>query len=285
MTRFTGLLLAAAALVWAAAAPASARPLQDVEDSGRLIVVLYYNNAPFSWEDKDTGEPKGIEVDLARAIAKEMGLKPHILIRMAGETSDDDVRSNIWQGPRTGGLKGDVMFHVPIDREFVARNQQAMLSNPYHHEQIVVAVHPDLVDVSEGLDAFASRKIAVRFSTAGHYLLMFAKDGAYKTNVAPYSKFDDAVTAFKAREVTALMGTRSDIEAALSGSGLEVAYIEPEFPETLVGAWNIGTAVHTDGRDVGYAVGRVLRKLATSGEMAEIFARYGVTHTPPPVRR
>lgn len=285
MIRSTAFGLAAAALVWAAAVPASARPLDDVKASGRLIVALYYDNAPFSWEDPKTGQAKGIEADLARAVAKELGLEAQILVRMAGESSDDDVRSNIWQGPRTGGLKADIMFHVPIDREFVARNQEAMLSNPYHHEQIVVAVHPDLVDVADGLAAFAKQKIAVRFSTAGHYLLTFADGGAYKTNVSPYFEFTDAVKAFKAREVAALMGTRSDIEAALAGSGIETASMEPTFPDTLIGAWNVGTAVHTDGRDVGYAVGRILSQMRTSGEMARIFASHGVTHVPPPVRR
>lgn len=249
-----------------------------------MLIVLYGDNAPFSWEDKD-GAPKGIEVDLARAVAKELGLEAQILIRMAGESSDDDVRSNIWQGPRTGGPKGDVMFHVPVDRAFVARNQEAMISNPYFHERIVVAVHPDLIDPALGLEAFRSNKIAVRFSTAGHYLLAFANKGAYKTNVVPYFKFPDAVAAFTAREVPALMGTRSDIEAGLAGSGVEVKYFEPEFPSTLIGSWNVGTAVHVDGRDIGYSIGRILKKLTDSGEMAKIFESYGVTYTPPPVLR
>lgn len=268
-----------------AAATTPARKLDDVKESGVLNAVVYYDNPPYSWEDPKTGEGRGIEADLARAVAREMGLKLNLLVRIAGESADDDVRSNIWQGPRTGGLKGDVMFHVPTDREFIGRNQMAAISNPYHHEQFVIAVHPDLVTDTSSLDAFKTQKVSVRFSNAGHYFLAFTMDGQLKTNVSPYMQFNDAVDVFKKREVAGLMGPRGDVEAALTGSGLDVEYITPEFPATLVSAWNVGTAVHTDARDVGYAVGRALKKLEASGEMAKIFKKHGVTRVAPPTRR
>ncbi|MEO1281465.1 MAG: transporter substrate-binding domain-containing protein [Pseudomonadota bacterium] len=276
--------MAAVALLGLVAASTPARKLEDVEASGVLRVVVYYDNRPFSWEDPKTGEARGIEADLARAVARELGLKPKMLIRIAGESADDDVRSNIWQGPRTGGLKGDVMFHVPTDREFIARNQLAAISNPYHHEQIVIAVRTDMVDAPK-LETFETEKVAVQFSTAGHYFLAFARDGKLKTNVSPYIKFDDAADVFFKKEAAGLMGPRSEIEAVLNGKGIDVKFITPEFPETLIGAWNVGIAVHTDGRDVGYAVGRALRKIRGSGEMEKIFNAYGVAYVPPPVRR
>ncbi|MEL7048600.1 MAG: ABC transporter substrate-binding protein, partial [Pseudomonadota bacterium] len=88
---------AAIALVGLVAATTPARKLEDVEASGVLRAVVYYDNKPFSWEDPETGEGKGIEVELARAIAREMKVDLKLLIRIAGESADDDVRSNIWQ--------------------------------------------------------------------------------------------------------------------------------------------------------------------------------------------
>jgi hypothetical protein len=36
-------------------------------------------------------------------------------------------------------------------------------------------------------------------------------------------------------------------------------------------------------RDLGYAIGAALEKLQKSGEIARIFAGYGVTHVEPPI--
>ncbi|MEL7049759.1 MAG: ABC transporter substrate-binding protein, partial [Pseudomonadota bacterium] len=81
------------------------------------------------------------------------------------------------------------------------------------------------------------------------------------------------------------MGPRSEVQAALVGQGVDATFFAPEFPESLIGAWNVGIAVHSDGRDIGYAVGRALRKIRASGEMEKIFKSYGVDLVPPPVRR
>jgi len=79
---------------------AGARPLDEVKEAGELRVIVYTDAKPFSWEDGD--KVVGINADLGRAIAKQLGVKPKIIARGAGEEVDDDIRSNIWQGPRTG---------------------------------------------------------------------------------------------------------------------------------------------------------------------------------------
>ncbi len=261
---------------------ALARPLDDVIASGVLRVVVYEFNPPYSWTD-ETSNVRGIDADIARAIADKMGLKAEIIARIAGEEVDDDLRSNIWQGPRTGGLVGDVMMHVPMEKAFIARNTQVGISNAYHHEKVVLAVHPDMVDVRAGLGAFRNAKIAVQFATAAHYYVMFADEGAYKANVNPYRKFSGAVTSFLARENAGLLGPRSEVEAALKDEESEVQIIAPQYDTELRMAWTIGMAVREDSRDTGYAVGKALREIEASGELDAIFVKYGVTRVPPPV--
>jgi polar amino acid transport system substrate-binding protein len=259
---------------------AKARPLDDVIATGVLNVIVYRDNKPYSWET-DGGEVKGIDADLARAIAGELKVKANVIARSAGEEVDDDIRSNIWQGPRTGGIKGDVMMHVPLDPELIARNNLAALSNPYYHEETVIAVDP-VKTAGKGIDAFKSMKVAVRFSNAAHYFLAFANDGAYRENVSPWMKFDDAAAYFIEGKAAGLAGPRSEVEAALSGSGVKVEYIVPDIPDTLRSRWNVGTAVNLDSRDLGYAIGRALRKLAEAGEVARIFEKHGASYVPPP---
>ncbi len=261
---------------------AGARPLDDVVESGILRVIVYDDFSPFSWTEAD-GTIKGIDADIARAIAAKMGLKPDIIARIAGEEVDDDLRSNIWQGPRTGGAVGDFMMHVPIEKEFIARNNLVGISNAYHHEQVVLAIHPDMVDVAAELKAFRNAKLAVQFASSAHYFVMFADDEAYKTNVNPYIKMKDAMESFLARTNAGIIGPRSEIEALLADKRDVVKILEPKFDTDLRMAWTIGTAVRQDSRDTGYAIGKTMRDLEASGELSKIFSSYGVTRVPPPV--
>ncbi len=80
----------------------AARPLDEVVGSGILRVIAYLDNAPFSWDDN--GAPKGIDVDIAKAIANELGVKPEIIIRMPGEKGDDDLRVNVCHLIGIGGF-------------------------------------------------------------------------------------------------------------------------------------------------------------------------------------
>lgn len=268
------------------ALPADARPLDDVKSSKVLHVILYEDNAPFSWTDAD-GSVKGVDADVARAIAGRLGVKANLILRHAGEEVDDDLRSNIWQGPRTGGLAGDVMLHVPMEKAFIARNPLVQISNAYYHERIVLAVHKDMIgsaaDAKAGLAPFRSAKLAVHFATAAHYYAMFADGGAYKTNINPYRKFATAAEKFLSRENAGLLGRRAEIEAAIMGKDGGVVILEPEYDTELRMAWTIGMAVKEDSRDTGYAIGNALNALTEAGELKAIFARHGLTLVPPPV--
>lgn len=283
---FTACALFAAALC-VATAPAVARPLDDVKSSKVLHVILYEDNAPFSWTDTD-GTVKGADADVARAIAGKLGVRANLVMRYAGEEVDDDLRSNIWQGPRTGGLAGDVMLHVPMEKAFIARNPLVQISNAYYHEKIVLAVHTDMLggapDAKAGLTPFKSAKLAVQFATVAHYYAMFADGGAYKTSINPYLKFKTAVEKFLARDNAGLLGRRAEIEAAMAGKKAGgIAILEPQFDTELRMAWTIGMAVKEDSRDTGYAIGNALRELTAAGELDAIFARNGLTLVPPPV--
>jgi len=261
----------------------SARPLDDVLTSKVLNVVVYDDLAPYSWEQD--GVAKGIDADIGRAIARELGVEPNILVRPPGEEVDDDLRSNIWQGPRFGGTIGDVMMHIPVDRDLAARNNLVAISNPYFHERIALATHPDLVGEDEGFDAFRTKKIAVQFSTSAHYYLAFALNGTIRKNVHPYKKLSDAAATFLSRDSAGLMAPRGELEAALLGHTDKVRITEPELVTDLKTSWNVGTAVKEDSRDLGYAIGGALDQLRQSGGLKEIFAKHGLTYVAPAVRR
>jgi polar amino acid transport system substrate-binding protein len=280
MRAATVLRAALALLALAIAGSATARPLDEVTGSGTLRVVAYLDNKPFSWE-AENGEARGIDVDLARAIASELGVKAEVVLRMQGEKADDDLRGNVWRGPLTGGGVGDIMMHVPIDREFSARNSEAVIGNPYFEERVAVAVDAARIPEIPSFDLFKSEKIAVQLGTVADYFLMTHADGALIENVNHYVKPPDGAKLFANGDIPALMGVRSHIEGLLHEAGVKATILEPPMPTIVRSRWLVGMAVNEKSRDLRDAVGQALVSLRTSGKLEDIFARYGVSYTPP----
>jgi polar amino acid transport system substrate-binding protein len=73
----TGLvvLVIAAVLLASTVAQAQESQLERVKQRGELIVGTKYDFPPMGFINKDTGQPDGFEVDLAKEIAKELGVK------------------------------------------------------------------------------------------------------------------------------------------------------------------------------------------------------------------
>ena len=278
-------LIGAAALLFLVFAggirPAYPRTLDQVVAAKSLRVVVYMDNRPFSY--MDGGNVKGIDVDLGRAIAKKLGVEAEMMARMTAEKVDDDLRFNIWKGPVGDGGVGDVMLHVPIDRELSARNPLAVITNGYFQQEVALAIDPARTGPAPDFEVFRKEKIGVQFSTVADYFLMRYKDGALMNNIVHHTKLEVGVRRFVDRETSAILGVRSDIEGTLHEMGLKATFVEPPMPGIVRTGWVIGTAVNETSRDLGYAIGNALEDLKSSGEMAAIFANYGVTYVPPAV--
>lgn len=278
-------LLGAAALMClvfvGASKPAGARTLDEVVAAKNLRVVVYMDNRPFSY--MDGGEVKGIDVDLGRAIAKKLGVEAELMARLTAEKVDDDLRFNIWKGPIGNGGVGDVMLHVPIDRELSARNPLAVITNGYFQEQVALAIDPARTGPAPDFEVFRKEKIGVQFSTVADYFLMRYADGALMNNIVHHTKLEVGVRQFIDKETAAMLGVRSDIEGTLHELGVKATFVDPPMKGIVRKSWVVGTAVNETSRDLGYAIGTALEDLKSSGEMAAIFASHGVTYVPPPV--
>jgi ABC-type amino acid transport substrate-binding protein len=261
--------------------PIAARPLDEVVGSGVLRIIAYLDNAPFSWDDN--GTPKGIDVDIAKAIANELGVKPEIILRMPGEKGDDDLRVNVWKGPLTGGGVGDLMMHVPIDRAFAARNPEAVIGNPYFQERIALAIDSDHTGLNPTFNIFKRMKIGVQLGTVSDYFLMRFEDGALIDNISHHVRAEDGAKEFKSKEIAALMGQRARIEALLHDIGVMPRIAEPVMDGIVRSQWVVGMAWKENSRDLGYHVQADLEKLKANGKLAEIFRSYGVTYIEPPI--
>jgi polar amino acid transport system substrate-binding protein len=261
------------------AVPAQARPLDEVVESKVLRVVLYDDNEPFSWTDN--GTPRGIEVDLARAIANKLGVEAEVTLRMQGEKLDADLRANVIRGTVGGGIAGDVMLHVPIDKEMGIRIKEAVMTNAYFRQEVALAVKPDRTAPIASFDVFKTEKVGVQMGTVADYFLMRFDNGALVNNVSHHIKPLQGVEGFAKGETGALMGVRSNIEALLKSRGVAAAWVNPPTPGLVRSTWVLGTAVNERSRDLSYAIGAALDGMRADGTLASIYAVHGVTYLAP----
>jgi ABC-type amino acid transport substrate-binding protein len=137
---FSGLLLCCAV------AQAQVRNYDAMIAAGELKVAVYKDFAPYSFQDH--GQPRGVDVELAQALAKALGCAPDTDLGAGREKLDDDLRDYIWRGsPLHKQQLADLMMRVPYDRDYAQkRNELGELENghvvmfgPYQNEQWQVA--------------------------------------------------------------------------------------------------------------------------------------------------
>jgi ABC-type amino acid transport substrate-binding protein len=273
--------LAAAFIMAVTANSATARPLDEVLDSKRLFVVAYEDNRPFSWT-QDDGTVTGIDVEIAKALATELGVDADIELRMGGERADQDVRVNVIRGTVGGGKPGDIMMHIPTDKEFAMKFKEAVISNPYFLQTVAIAIDSKRIPKDATFDIFKKEKVSVKLATVSDYFLMGFQDGALVNNVSHFTRGPQGAKEFLSGETAALMGVRSEIEGTLFEQGAKAEFISPEMSDLIRKQWVVGIANDDKSRDLGYAIGQALNKLRESGKLKDIFAKFGVTYIPPP---
>ena len=141
-------------LVWIGlmmAAPARA-DIEKIKKSGVLRVAVYDNFAPFS------NRSSGIDIDLADALSKKIGLKMTLLPFPAGENLGDDLRNMVWKGHYLGYGPADLMMHVPVDRLLMNENPQVTIFAPYHTETVRLVRNIASVPQYSGLPSMAGNQ-------------------------------------------------------------------------------------------------------------------------------
>ena len=79
----------------------------------------------------------------------------------------------------------------------------------------------------------------------------------------------------KRGEIAAVMGSRSELEAALGGDPA-IALDSLSMPELRVASWPLGMAVKAEHSGLEQALSGAIAELQRSGELGRIFAAHGV---------
>ena len=130
-----------------------ATPLERVRERGALTVGIYQDMPPFH------AGGKGIDIELAQALAESLGVRLSLLPFHADENMGDDLRHMVWRGHYLGYGPADVLLHVPVDRPLMEANPQVAVLAPYCRERVAIARRLDRVP---RLDTLSHKRKAER---------------------------------------------------------------------------------------------------------------------------
>lgn len=295
----TGGMLAALALVMGMGGPAQAadpcaawvpqaRPqnasrdivgqdIDQIRERGFMTFAVYDDNPPYSW--RDGAQVHGVDVDIARLIATEIGVDPRFSWVAAGETLDADLRFNIWQGPLVGGAVSNVMMRVPYDSAFRCRVDQVTFTGQYATEALAIAYRRDVYPDGGPTPAwFRHDTVAVENDTLPDFYLSGMAGGQMVGNVRRFPTMAQAMAALRAGAVMAAMGPLAQLE---HGATEGIAIHRPPLVGLAKAEWTLGTAIHFRYKPLGYMVDDAVSRALGDGRIAAIFDRYGLTHLPP----
>jgi len=250
---------------------AAATSLAKVRERGTLVVGVYQDMPPFHVAGK------GIDVELAQALAEALGVRLSLLPFHADESMNDDLRNMVWRGHYLGYGPADVLMHVPVDRPLMAANPQVTIFAPYYRERVVMARDLARVPTLDAMQRLADQRVAVPGQTLAGWLLLGADGGAYRNQLSTQWKDGtECARALQRGEVTVAAGTSSELESVLRGDarfGID-AMPSPRAPRD---GWATGLAVKRDAADLSQALQAAMKQLDESGRLAEVFARHNVT--------
>ena len=249
----------------------SAAPLAQIKERGTLTVGIYNEMPPFHVAGK------GIDVELAQALAEALGVKLSLLPFTADESMNDDLRNMVWKGHYLGRGPADVLMHVPVDAPLMNATPQATIFAPYYRERVAIARDVTLMPNFDAMSQLADQTVAVPGQTLAGWLLIGADGGAYKDRMTTQWKDGcEAAQALKRGEVTVAAGLQSELESVLRGSPKYVIGPLPS-PRAPRDGWATGLAVKKDAEGLAGALQAAMNQLSESGKMNEIFARHNVS--------
>lgn len=267
---------------------AFARSYDDIISSNEIIIAVYQDFIPFSYQEN--GEAKGIDIEVAKAIAKRLGVKLQLRWMTADENVEDDLRNNLWKGHFLKRTVADLMLRVPYDKKYTQLrddigelvHKQVHMFSPYHTESWQIVFNNKKIDSVPTMAIFQYHDIGVEIDSIPQFYLMSAFNGRMREKTKHYPSLELAVSAMRSNEVDAAMGLRSQIshfKQKLDPNNYQLA--TNAFPMIGRQQWDIGMAVKSDHRQLGYAIADIVDAMISQGQMNTIFSNYHAVYQIP----
>ena len=266
-----GLMLGIAVLATLIAAGtrnrADARSLAEVRQTGILRLCANPSALPYS-NLTDRGGLAGFEVELAEALAHEIGLELGVTwVRNAGEIkhSDCDLSMGVVASAASydrEGLTGPLTTHLPL-----------RFSRPYADSGVVLVVSSR--SSVRRLNDLHGQKIGVMVGTIEHEWL-----AKHDFRVSVFASQEDIIAAIEADEIE--VGTTNPVT---------IGWYRHEHPSTAVRVpdgyepelelrWSVSVGLRRADDALLAAVNTALARLVEQRIPAQIYAKYGISYLP-----
>lgn len=246
--------LLAVALAASALGTVEATTVAEVKKKGVLVLGTDPTFAPFEFKDS-AGQITGFDVDIARAVAKDLGVKLQIQAVGFGALMPQSV---------TSGRVDMAMSAITITAE---RAKVVSFSNPYYRSAQVFIVKGGNPQKFSWPADVKGKTIGVQANTTGQYVA----DDVLKPKGAALKVYDDFAAGLadvRAGRIVALIGdapTVTDLQKRLPGqfqqAGKDLA------------AEDYGM-VFARGSDLAAAANKTLARLKASGEYQKLLDKW-----------
>ncbi|RJG09287.1 amino acid ABC transporter substrate-binding protein [Pseudomonas cavernicola] len=265
-------------------AQAQVRPFDDIVDSGVLKAAVYEDFPPYSFQQD--GQPRGVDVELAGALAEGLGFKLELLWVTPGEKLDDDLRNYIWKGHYLRPtLLADVMLRVPYDRDYANKrnelgelvNEQVVMFGPYQRERWQVVHDTRRLPTVDSVGVFRIHPIGVELESVPSFYLSSVFGGQLSGNTQHFPTSKAAFEAMQGARVDAVMALRGELDWLLfeaQDPALKAA--DNTYPNLGQPTWDIGMAVHEANRQLANAIELQIEEMVRDGRLQKIYADYGL---------
>lgn len=253
------------------------KELDQLIEQGHMLFAVYEDYPPYSWEEG--GAAKGVDVEIAQIIAEDLGVEARFNFVAAGENLDADLRNNIWKGALIGGRVANVMMRIPYDSAFKCRVEQVVFTGQYAGESIAIAYNKSAYPEEKPVPAyFRFDLVGVENDSISDFYLSGFVGGQLRANIRRHPTTVQAMAALDSGVVKAVMGPLGELEYGLTEN---TAVHQPPLAGFAVSNWTLGVAVNFRYRPLSYAVDDAIYAALQDGRIAQIYAKYGLSHAAP----
>ncbi|MDD1793815.1 transporter substrate-binding domain-containing protein [Enterovibrio sp. ZSDZ42] len=316
------------------AGPSFALSYDDIQARGEITIAVYRDFPPYSFVDEQ-GAPAGVDIELAKALAKGLSVTLKLHWMTPDETVEDDMRNYLWKGMNLTSedgrrVKADVMMRVPYDRQFAMQRDDLGLPAhelvhmfaPYQEERWLLAYDANQLDKPQTAARFMYHPVGVEVDTVPQVYLTTAYGGRFRDNSRTFPSVEDAFSALTEGDVGMVLGMSSQLQwlnhIALSSASHHVIQRNPiqknassgaqqvkpsrhpqisnntsnlhvsdmqltelAFPLLGRAKWELGIAVHTNYRQLAYALEDIVVAHIQNGDVLRWGEKYGLRYQLP----
>lgn len=247
----------ASASASSASASASSAAAGDIKliANGKLTIATSPDYPPF--ENLENGQYVGLDIEIAKAVAKELGLEPEF------KTLQFDA---IIPAIAAGGQADIGISGFSVDPE---RAKEIDFTKSYYIDDQAVAVMKDSPVTDANADAELNKEgviIAVQSGTTGE---AYVQENYPKATAQAYGNSTDAFAAMQSGQANAVCTNKAVVEAMLAD-----AYKDAKVVKSIATGEEYAIVVSKDNAALTAAINDALAKLASDGTIDKLVNQY-----------